>query len=209
MEHHGPSEVELSLESDHLDQGFPGRVEATVRFRVAPGELTIEASASTDAPTIVAMTSHPYWNLSGRPSNIDDHHLGVEASHVLEVGDGLIPTGRMEPLDRRFDGRALGGVPWDHCLVLDCSGGSGTPAAVLSEPRSGRRMELFTSSPGIQLYTADSLGPPFESRAGVCLEAQLLPDAIHHPEWPDTSPVLSPGERSTWRIRHRFDVMAR
>lgn len=200
----------LRLVSDDGDQGFPGRVVAETTYQVTPGSLTITVSATTDAPTLFAPTSHPYWNLAGVTAggSIDDHHLEVAATGVLEVDESLIPTGDIGPAPV-FDGGAIGAARWDHCLTLaaDVTERGGI-AATLHHPGSGRVMHLSTGAPGLQLYTGDGLRDPFVPRQGVALEAELWPDAVHHPEWLLPSPVLRPGTIGRWWVRHDFGVLA-
>lgn len=212
---HDRDGVVLRLAGDDADQGFPGRLLAEATYRVAPGTLTVIVTATTSAPTLFAPTSHPYWNLAGASSGgvIDGHHLSVAANGVLEVDDALIPTGAVGP-SPHLDGGPIGSTRWDHCLTLATRGVAGgspappAPVATLEDPGSGRVMHLSTGSPGMQLYTGDGLGDPFAPRQGVALEAELWPDAVHHPDWPVPSPVLRPGTIGRWWARHDFGVLA-
>lgn len=206
----------LTLVSPDGDQGYPGRVEVTVTYRLGVDDtLSIEVRGVTDAPTVLNVTNHTYWNLSGtsRPAaradaTVADHLLQVSADRFVRVDEALLPTGDLDPVEGTpFDLRrptllgevvdtpglaATGGL--DHCLVLD-----GTqPAAVLQHPASGRRIRVHTDQPGIQVYTANHGAGPLPRHGAVCLETQHLPDSPNRPAFP--SPVLRPGE--TYLHRH-------
>ena len=208
--------VTLQLTSPDGDQGFPGRVEVTVTYELsADGSLGIEVEARTDAPTVLNVTNHAYWNLAGTSdavaaehATIRDHVLSVAADRMVCVDDSLLPTGALDPVDGTvFDLRApvqlgevidtaelaaVGGL--DHCFVLDRT----EPAAVLVDPHSGRRMRLVTDQPGLQVYTANHGAGPLPRHGAVCLESQHLPDSPNRSAFP--SPVLRPGE--TYRHHH-------
>lgn len=218
----GEDHLVLELVSPDLDAGFPGRLVARATYRVAPGEVSIELTATTDAPTVVSLTNHSYLDLGARGS-ILDHRLTVDGGRWLRVDDTLIPTD-VEPVDGTpFDLRsptllrdvigsphpqveAVGGL--DHAYLLD---GSGLRrAARLEDPSSGRSLDVLTDQPSLQVYTGNGLdgsrrghgGVPMERHGGVALETQLPPDA---PNQPALGPsVLRPGEeyRSTtlWRF---------
>ena len=197
---HSSGSVTLRLVDADGTGGFPGTVEVEVTYRVESDTLHIEASATTDAPTVINMANHAYWNLAGS-GTIDGHDLVVAASERLEVGAGLIPTGELIPT--HIAGPLVG--RWDDAVVLEGGAAHGEVAAVqLHDPGSGRVMVVFTDQPTLQVYTADGLGPPFGSRAAVCLEAQGFPDAPNRPEFPST--VLRPGETYQWWVRHEFGV---
>jgi aldose 1-epimerase len=201
----------LELRSDDGDQGYPGTVDLAVTYRLdRAGELQIHVEAVTDAPTVLSVTNHTYWNLAGTSersaagaASVRDHLLTVAASSVVRVDGALIPTGDLDPVEgTAFDLRrptrlgdtidrpelaTVGGL--DHCLVLD-----GTdPAAELVDPASGRRIRVRTNQPGLQVYTANHGAGPLPRHGAVCLETQQLPDAPNRPTFP--SPVLRPGQR--------------
>ena len=221
-----PDRVALALTSPDGDQGFPGRLEATVTFTVEPGAVRIDYSARTDAPTVVNLTNHAYFQLDGAGSGpIDDHLLAVRAGAFLPIRDDLVPTGEVRPVDgtpfdlrraRRLGDalsadddqlRLAGGL--DHCMVLD---GSGMRTVARLRGASGRWLEVDTDQPGMQVYTGAHFdgstlgldGAPHRPRAGVALETQGFPDAPNHPEFPTT--VLRPGQtyrsRTAWRLGH-------
>ncbi|GLW73774.1 aldose 1-epimerase [Kitasatospora phosalacinea] len=219
--------VRLRLHSPDGDQGFPGALTAEVGYLLdADGELTIEYRATTDAPTVVNLTNHAYFNLAGEGNGtVLDHLLRVDASGYLPVGDDLIPLGPVEPVDGTpFDlrtARALGerfalrhpqlgpaGSGYDHNWVLDGTGLR--TAAVLTDPASGRRLECRTTEPGLQVYTGNLFdgsvtgrsGRPYRAYAGIALETQHFPDSPNRPDYPST--VLRPGEEYRSTTVYRF-----
>ncbi|KDN87508.1 aldose epimerase family protein [Kitasatospora cheerisanensis] len=214
--------VRLRLHSPAGDQGFPGALTAEVTYLLdARGELSIEYRAVTDAPTVVNLTNHAYFNLAGEGSGtVLDHVLRVAGSGYLPVDEDLIPLGPVAPvagtpfdlrqprvLAERFELRhpQLGpaGSGYDHTWVLDGTGLR--TAAVLTDPASGRRLECRTTEPGLQVYTGNLFdgsvtgrsGRPYRAYAGIALETQHFPDSPNRPGYPST--VLRPGEeyRST------------
>lgn len=224
--------VELKLISEDGDQGFPGRLAVTIRYVLADGALRIEYRAVTDAPTVVNLTNHSYFNLSGEGSGtIDDHVLTLAASEYLPIDARLIPQAAAKPVagtpfdfttatplgarrDDPHDQLELAGG-YDHCFVLDDFEPAHPQAdpnrlvATLADPASGRVMQLLTTEPGLQLFTANDLsaalvgpsGRNYGPRAGVALETQHFPDSPNRPDFPST--VLLPGEtyHSTTELR--------
>jgi len=187
--------VRLSRVSPHGEEGFPGRLEVSATYALdAAGALRIAYEATTDAPTVVNLTNHTYWNLAGS-GNAGGHELRVAASRLTPVDGDLIPTGEFEDVaGTRFDFRAARkvGAGYDHNFVLDKGV---TEAAVevaeMYDPGSGRVLTVATTEPGMQLYTADHLGAPFAPGDGVALETQHFPDSPNRPEFPSTE--LRPG----------------
>ncbi len=218
----GDDHLVLELVSPDGDAGFPGRLVARATYRVAPGEVFVELTATTDAPTVVSLTNHSYLNLAGGGS-VADHRLTVDGGRWLPVDDTLVPTGVEavdgSPFDLRSATRlrdvigsphpqvaAVGGL--DHAYLLD---GSGLRrAARLEDPSSGRSLDLLTDQPSLQVYTGNGLDGsrrghdevPMERHGGVALETQRPPDAPNQPALGRS--VLRPGEeyRSTtlWRF---------
>ena len=211
------TEVVLTLDSPDGDQGYPGNmhVEATYTWG-EDNSLTLSIKATTDAPTILNLTNHTYWNLDGEDSgSILDHVLKLNASRWLATSEALIPTGELAPVegtpmdfrtakpigrDIKADFPALKyGKGYDNCWVLD-----GAPdlklAAELSSAASGRRLEIWTDQPAAQVYTGNWLdgsplsksGRSYRDYDGVAIECQGFPDAPNHPDFP--SCVLRPGE---------------
>ena len=214
--------VQFTYTSRHLEEGYPGDVHVTCRTTLASdGTLTFEYTATTDRPTIVNLTNHTYWNLAGTGS-IDDHLLTVDADRYLPVDHMAIPlpeapapvasTAFDVRAERRIGDmtaalRAAGGTGLDHCYLPNPRAlREAEPHVAVRDERSGRTMTVWTDQPGVQIYTGQHLGGSgFEPYAGLCLEAQQLPNAPNRPDFP--SPVLRPGEtyRATTVIRLGVD----
>ncbi len=213
--------VRFSLASPDGEEGYPGNVKAQVVYALtAQDEFRVEMTATTDAPTLLNLAQHTYWNLAGHASgSILDHVLTLDADRYTPVDATLITTGALAevagtPFDFRRPkriGEDLGRVPggYDHNYVV--RGGDGLRrAARLEDPASGRCMELFATEPGIQFYTGNFLdgtargktGAVYGRHAGLCLETQKFPDAANKPGWP--SPLLRPGETYRHVMVHRF-----
>ncbi|SDC89395.1 aldose epimerase family protein [Nocardioides lianchengensis] len=212
---HTPDEVVLRLVSPDGDQGFPGEVEVEVRYRVEGSVVRVEMTATTDAPTVINLTNHAYFNLDGEGSGtVDDHVLGIPADEYTPVDATAIPVGGHAPVDGTpFDFRdpaPLGpALRRDHPQLLDAHGidhnyvvrGSGLRThATLVSPRSGIALELRSDQPGLQVYTGNFLdgsnpstgGGRYRQGDGIALEPQLFPDSPNRPEWP--SAQVRPGE---------------
>ncbi|MGW7542091.1 aldose epimerase family protein [Streptomyces sp. NPDC054770] len=187
--------VRLSRVSPHGEEGFPGRLEVAVTYLLDDsGALRISYEAVTDAPTVVNLTNHSYFNLAGS-GNAGGHELRIAASRYTPVDGDLIPTGVLADVSgSRFDFRTARkvGSGYDHNLVLD-KGVTAAPVEIaeLHDPASGRTLTVATTEPGIQLYTAEHLTGPFAPGDGVALETQHFPDSPNRPEFPGTR--LDPG----------------
>lgn len=187
--------VRLTRVSPHGEEGFPGRLKVAVTYTLDDsGALHISYEAVTDAPTVVNLTNHSYFNLAGS-GNAGGHELRIAASHYTPVDGDLIPTGVLEDVSgSRFDFRTARkvGSGYDHNLVLD-KGVTDTPVQIgeLYDPASGRTLTVATTEPGIQLYTAEHLTGPFAPGDGVALETQHFPDSPNRPDFPSTR--LDPG----------------
>jgi aldose 1-epimerase len=189
--------LRLGRVSAHGEEGFPGRLDVSVTYTLdESGALRIAYEATTDAPTLVNLTNHSYFNLSGS-GNAGGHELRLAASRFTPVDGDLIPTGALDDVTgTRFDFREPRkvGAGYDHNFVLD----KGLTAALveiaeLHDPASGRVLTVATTEPGIQLYTADHLSDgPFSPGDGIALETQHFPDSPNRPEFPSTE--LRPGE---------------
>lgn len=214
----------LSLHSPDGDQGFPGTLSARAVYRLDGDTLRIALSATTDSATICNLSSHPYFNLAGvSRHDVLAHRVQIAARRYLATDANQIPTGEMiDVADTAFDfrePRAIGarirepdpqlliGRGYDHCFVLDGTGERFAAAA--HDPHSGRRLELFTTAPGLQFYSGNSLdgsivggGVAFRQSAGFAFEAQKFPDAPNHPEFPATT--LHRGEIFSQTIAYRF-----
>jgi aldose 1-epimerase len=215
----GPS-VAFRYTSPHLEEGYPGHLDTVVTYTLtAQAELRIDYEARSDQATPVNLTHHTYWNLSGNGAGtILDHELVVQADAYTVIDSELIPTGAIASVDgtaldfrkpRPIGSRiseldSTGARGYDHNYVL--SGPRSEPlfAARLSDPISGRVMEVWTTRPCLQVYsgnlmtpTSGKQGAQYGVRSGICLEPQGYPDALHHPDF--DSIVLDPGKvfRST------------
>ncbi|MGA5272427.1 aldose epimerase family protein [Streptomyces cellulosae] len=188
--------LRLSLVAEDGEEGFPGRLEVTVTYTLDErGALHIAYEAVTDAATHVNLTNHTYWNLAGS-GPAGGHELRVAASRWTTSDADLIPDGGLADVSgTRYDFREArkAGGGYDDNFVLD-KGLTATPEEVaeLYDPASGRVLTVATTEPGIQVYTADHIGEPFEPGAGIALETQHFPDSPNRPEFPST--VLRPGE---------------
>ena len=215
--------VRFTLVSPDGQEGFPGTVTATTKYTWNnQNELAIRFSATTDAPTHVNLTNHSYWNLGGAGSgSAMDHVALIQADQSLDVDEDLIPTGKLNgvegtALDFRTPtplGDRVNQLPatkgYDHCYVVRGTIGQLRPAARVVDPESGRVLEIETTQPGMQLYTANHL--PGNERSGghggheaFCLETQHYPNAPNIESFPST--LLRPGETLNEETVHRFSV---
>ncbi|MFB6819413.1 aldose epimerase family protein [Streptomyces sp. NPDC056347] len=202
--------IELSLVSEDGEEGFPGRLAVRAAYTLeAGGALRIAYRASTDAPTVLNLTNHTYWNLAGAGSGSAlGQLLRIAAGRITPVDAESLPTGELLPVaGTRFDFRepVPVGAGYDHNFVLDAPDAGTGPAAELYDAGSGRVLTVTTTEPGLQLYTADHFdGRPFGPCAGVALETQHFPDSPNRPEFPST--VLRPGEEFVSTTVYGFSV---
>ncbi len=191
--------VELKYTSRDGEEGFPGTLQVSVTYSLSDdNELQIQYKATSDQATVVNLTNHAYFNLSGTSSHVLDHQLQIEADQTTLVDQSLIPTGELASvegtaLDFRSQ-RRLGerieqlyeaAKGYDHNYVLRGEAGKLRLAARVVEPKSGRVMECLTTEPGVQLYTANGFNNnPFPRHGAFCLETQHFPDSPNHPEFP-------------------------
>jgi aldose 1-epimerase len=226
--------LDLHYTSPSGEEGYPGTLEVQARYSLGGAALRLELSARTDAETPINLTHHPFWNLAGlgegeAAPSVLGHQLQLSAPRYTPIDDTLIPTGELASVDATpFDFRAprtlgerigadhdqlhfAGG--YDHNFVLDAGTGSELRhAATLSEPLSGRRLEVYTDQPGLQVYSGNFSDGSFQGwngqryglRSSVCLEPQHFPDAPNQPGFPPI--VLRPGEHYTWTTEYRFSV---
>lgn len=221
--------VELTYLSPDGEAGFPGNLKVKVIYRLTDDNaIDIRYEATTDKPTIVNLTNHSYFNLSGVPgSTITDHKIQINADTYVPVDETLIPTGKIEtvegtPMDLRqlvtvgdhidddFAQLRYGGG-YDHNWVLNTKGDLSAPAAKVVSEKSGIVMEVFTNEPGLQFYAGNSmseagdkgkLGVVYPRRGALCLETQHYPDSPNQKQFP--SVVLQPGETYQSRCIYKF-----
>jgi len=214
--------VRFHCTSPKAEEGYPGNLECSVEYRLSDrGELKIGYSAITDAPTVVNFTNHTYFNLlDGGRHAILDHEIEIASDEVLEMDACGIPTGYFVPIEgsaldfeqmRRIGERIEELTPhrggYDHCYVVRGGAGPSKPVARVREASSGRTLSVFSSQPGVQFYSGNSLaGIPAPRRHGFCLETQHYPDSPNHVHFPDTR--LEPGRRYDESVTYHFGVEA-
>lgn len=216
----------FSYVSTDGEEGYPGRLEVHATYRWSDDNtLSLSLEATTDAPTIINLTNHAYWNLDGADSgSVLDHTLRLHASQWLPTDQTLVPTGKilsvdatpMDFLSPHRLGERIGadfpslhfGKGYDNCWVIDNPGKG--PAAELKAARSGRILRISTDQPGVQVYTGNWLagspsnhsGKSYEDYDGVAIEAQGFPDAPNRPEFP--SQTLTPDQTYRRHIDFKF-----
>ncbi len=225
------SHVKLELVSPDGDANFPGKVTADVTFTLTEDNaIDIRYTATTDAPTIINMTNHSYFNLSGDPANhqITADSLYINASNFTPVDSTFMTTGEIASVEGTpFDFRKMkrigddidsdneqvrNGKGFDHNWVLDTKGDDTVLAAEVYCPETGIVLKEYTSEPGVQVYAGNFLngsitgkkGVVYGHRSAICLESQKYPDTPNKPEWP--SAVLRPGETYTSHCVFAFSV---
>ena len=221
----------MTMYSPDGDQNFPGAVTATVTYTLSgDNALDIKYDATTDKKTVINMTNHSYFNLSGDPSQpATDHILYINADNYTPVDSTYMTTGEIvtvkeTPMDfttpkavgqdiDKFDFIQLkNGNGYDHNWVLNTQGDINQLAAKLTSPTSGISLEVYTNEPGIQVYSGNFLdgtlsgkkGIVYNQRASVCLETQHYPDSPNKPEWP--SVILEPGQTYHSECIFKFTV---
>jgi len=215
--------------SENGEGGYPGNLEIVVSYILNDnGELIIDYQANTDELTIINLTNHAYFNLSGAGNgSIGNHLFFINADFYTPINQHLIPTGELRPVygsPFNFRMEKEIGKDWDdHAQQIKLAGGfdhnfviyktkpeSLVLAARVKDPKSGRILEVETTEPGIQLYTANALsgkdigreGIPYNSRTAFCLETQHFPDSPNKPHFPST--ILEPGKQFTSKTIYRF-----
>ncbi len=202
--------VTLEIISVDGEEGFPGTLKATVTYALtSSGALKIDYSATSDKTTVINLTNHAYFNLSGAGGDILGHYLQIESDETAAVNRSMIPTGKLVSVDRtpldfrqpRLIGERIAELygaqegtftGYDHTYALRGQNGTLRLAAKVTEPNSGRVMECYTTEPAVQFFTANGMNNnPFPKHGGFCLETQHYPDSPNRPEFPST--VLRPG----------------
>lgn len=228
----GDAAVLFTYLSPDGEMGYPGTLTVKVRMVVPAdkNEVQISYEATTDAPTVVNLSHHSYFNLSGEGSeSILDHVLQIDAAGFTPTDASLIPTGQILPVAEtpldftaphaigerigiNYDALDLGGG-YDHNWVLDKPAGTTGRAAIVHSPVSGIRMEVSTDQPGIQFYSGNFMtghdvgksGKPYGYRSAFCLETQKFPDSPNHPDFPST--LLMPGDVYAAACTYSFGIV--
>lgn len=204
----GENSVTFSIEGRDGELGFPGNKKVKVTFTLTDNnELKLKYYATSDMETLINLTNHTYFNLAGHDSgSIEGHFLCLHASRFTPVLPGAIPTGEIAPVagtpldftKKKRIGEEIGAdceqlklvQGYDHNFVLDGADGTMREVAEAEDPKSGRRMRVFTTLPGMQFYAGNCIaeqggkgGAHYGPRMGFCLETHYFPDSIHHPEF--------------------------
>ena len=235
---HSATHLALRHHSPAGDQGYPGTVQASIHFELGRGpageaEVRVAFHAEADALTPLNFTHHPYFQLDGRQGlDVRAQRLQLAACLVLPVDHEGVPTGAPAPVDgtaldfrspRRMDAlppeapATLREVGYDHAFLLPPElADLHAPAARLWAADGRMALALFSSFPSVQVYTANFTGPgtarcakPWGDHSAVAIEAQYLPDSPNHPEWPQPSCWLQPGQRYAHRVVYRFEALAK
>jgi len=217
VEEFNGSSATLSLTSPHMQEGFPGTLEVKVTYTLSDGGLAIDYRARSDQNTVCNLTNHSYFNLSGHGSGrVEGQYIRLKASRYTPAAPGSIPTGELSPVDGtpmdlrraqkigghindKFEQLAMAGG-YDHNWVVEQWNGTLRRAAAAWSPETGIAMDVLTTLPGVQFYSANFLGgcpegkggAAYGDRCGFCLETQFFPDSPNRPEFP--SCVLKAGE---------------
>ncbi len=208
------SSVRMHYTSPDGEEGYPGNLKVDVTYTLDnKNSFIINYNAVTDKKTPVNLTNHAYLNLSGveKYKTILGHLLQINSGFYLETDDELIPTGRIldvkeGPMNFK-EARRIGekisetGTGYDNCYVFPSDRGNMYHALTLSDPLSGRTLDLFSDKPGVQIYTANNIDPPHRA---VCCETQNFPDSVNQPDFPD--PFISPGEVYSRNVFCRFTI---
>ena len=211
----------LKYFSRDMEEGYPGNLKVSVIYTLTnDNELDIEYSANTDKKTIINLTNHSYFNLTGEKENIDNHLLKINSKEYIPVNSNLIPIGQFENVaNTPFDfnnyksiGKEINsknnqlsiGNGYDHCWVLNKKYNEYGLSASLYDKISGRLIEIYSDQPGIQVYSGNYLSDPFIKRQGICLETQHYPDSPNQKKYPST--LLNPNEEYYSKTSFKFMV---
>jgi len=221
--------VKMTYTSPDLEEGYPGNLEVVVQYSLTQdNQLIISYEAKTDKKTLCNLTNHSYFNLAGEGNEtILDHELTVHADQITPIDEGMIPTGELQsvaatPFDFRNataigkriedkDQQLKNGHGYDHNFVLN-QRKKEESAAALFDPKSGRLLEVFTTEPGVQIYTANWLDnsligkseKSYPKRSAVCLETQHFPDSPNQPNFPSTT--LEPNDLYVSTTIYKFSI---
>ena len=219
------SGLRLLYKSPDMEEGYPGTLDASATFTVRGDNLEIDYLAGTDKTTVVNLTNHAYFNLTGGGSVLG-HRLWIDADYYTPVNENLIPLGNHKEVEGSpFDFRGgavvgsrinddhvqlIRGGGYDHNYVLNQIT---NPQIRVTDPESGRALEVSTTMPGVQFYTGNFLdgsdtgrNGPINRRSGLCLETQFFPDSPNQPDFPLT--VLRPGEKYIEKTVYRFTTVS-
>ena len=223
--------VVLTYLSPDGEAGFPGNLNVKVTMNLTnDNAIDIQYEADTDKETVVNLTNHSYFNLSGDPHNtVLDHTLMINADGYTPINDVSITSGKIDkvegtpmdfkvptPIGQRIDDTTFvqlkNGKGYDHNWVLNTNGDITQVAATVVAPVTGIQLDVYTTEPGLQIYTGNFLngtmtgkkGIPYNFRTAICLESQKYPDSPNKPDWPQ--PYLKPGEKYTSRCIYKFSV---
>ncbi len=221
--------IELKYTSKDGEEGFPGNLDVTVVYTLHNNNaLNIDYSATTDKKTIVNLTNHSYFNLTGLKRDILDHEVTIVSDSIVPVDATLIPTGKLlavagtpfdfrnpTPIKKGIDitdnEQIKNGGGFDHCWVINRTSNDLIKIATVKDPESGRVMEVLSTEPGVQFYTGNFLDGSlagknvnYTKRFGFCLETEHYPDSPNQPQFPSTE--LSPGETYKTTTQYRFSA---
>lgn len=224
--------LEVSYVSADQEMGFPGTLTSKAVYTLtSDNAIDIRYEATTDKPTIVNLTNHSYFNLTGDPTkDVLGHEMCIDADGFTPVDTTFMTTGEITPvcctpmdfrkptkIGERINDYSFvqlkNGNGYDHNWVLNTKGNDSVPACFVVEPVSGRTLTVYTSEPGIQVYTGNFLnggvigkkGIAYQQRVGLCLETQHYPDSPNKPQWP--SVVVRPGQTYTSHCVYKFGIV--